>query len=103
MICLGRNEPFGLIPLEAAACGVPVVALKEGGYPETIIDGKSGYLVSSNPKHVAEKINYLLSNASKRVNMGVFAQKNAAKKWDWKARIKEIEKVLAEFKEDING
>lgn len=39
------NEPFGLVPVEAMSCGTPVLAYKNGGTAETIIDGKTGILV----------------------------------------------------------
>ncbi len=40
------DEDYGLTPLEAMACGKPVVATKEGGYLETVIDGYTGLLVA---------------------------------------------------------
>ncbi|OGV96419.1 hypothetical protein A2W24_04815 [Microgenomates group bacterium RBG_16_45_19] len=43
-LCLDKQEPFGLIPLESMACGTPVIAVKEGGYRETIRDGQTGWL-----------------------------------------------------------
>ncbi len=42
-----RPEPFGLVVIEAMACGTPVIAYKEGAMPELIEDGKTGFLVSS--------------------------------------------------------
>lgn len=42
-----RPEPFGLVVIEAMACGTPVIAFKEGSLPELIEDGKTGFLVSS--------------------------------------------------------
>jgi glycosyltransferase involved in cell wall biosynthesis len=39
-------EDFGLVPVEAQACGCPVVALSEGGAAETVVDGLTGVLVS---------------------------------------------------------
>jgi glycosyltransferase involved in cell wall biosynthesis len=38
-------EDFGIVPVEAQACGCPVVALAEGGAVETVVDGKTGVLV----------------------------------------------------------
>lgn len=40
------REPFGLVPVEAMSCGTPVVAFKNGGVGETVIDGKTGYLIN---------------------------------------------------------
>ncbi len=42
-----RPEPFGLVVIEAMACGTPVIAFKEGSMPELIEDGKTGFLVNS--------------------------------------------------------
>lgn len=40
------EEPFGLVMIEAMACGVPVVAYKKGAVPEVVIDGQTGFVVS---------------------------------------------------------
>lgn len=42
---LNWEEPFGLVPIEANACGVPVVAFARGAMPELIKDGLNGYLI----------------------------------------------------------
>ncbi|MBI2954020.1 MAG: glycosyltransferase, partial [Chloroflexi bacterium] len=39
------NEPFGLAPVEAMACGTPVVSFKNGAAPEIVVSGKTGFLV----------------------------------------------------------
>ncbi|MCL4374897.1 glycosyltransferase [Patescibacteria group bacterium] len=44
-----REEPFGLVPLEAMACGTPVVAFSQGALPEIMVDGVTGFLVNPAP------------------------------------------------------
>ncbi len=48
LICTAKDEDFGLTPAEAMASGKPVVAVDEGGFKETIVDGKTGLLVEAN-------------------------------------------------------
>ncbi len=56
-------EPFGITPLEAMACGTPVVGANVGGIKFTVRDGETGYLVpAKNPSALAERIAYLYQN-----------------------------------------
>jgi len=50
--CPSVYEPFGIINLEAMACGAPVVASATGGILEVVVDGETGYLVSFEPDSV---------------------------------------------------
>jgi len=96
VVCLANNEPFGLIPLEAMACGVPVIAVNEGGYKESIIDGKTGYLVPRDPKALAQKLEFLLANEKIRTKMGKNARLHIEKNWTWDKSINDLEKILLE-------
>jgi glycosyltransferase involved in cell wall biosynthesis len=53
-------EDFGIVPVESQACGTPVVALNDGGAPETVVDGQTGVLV---PEPTAEAFTAGLSRA----------------------------------------
>jgi glycosyltransferase involved in cell wall biosynthesis len=62
-------EPFGLVPLEAMACGTPVVAVKEGGVRESVIHNKTGILTQRDEHMFAHAFMGLLSNEEKISNM----------------------------------
>jgi glycosyltransferase involved in cell wall biosynthesis len=56
-------EPFGIVPLEAMACGTPVVASRTGGLQYTVKDGETGHLAEPrNYEDLARKINLALKN-----------------------------------------
>ncbi len=105
-------EPFGIINLEAMACGTPVVGSKVGGIPEIIVDGETGFLVpleyKSNvdfsPKDpekfqsfFAEKLNLLLTNLEYSKQMGVAARQRAKNIFGWRG----IAKQTADFYQEL--
>ncbi|MEY2592260.1 MAG: hypothetical protein QOJ67_4244, partial [Acidimicrobiaceae bacterium] len=63
-VAAARLEPFGLTPLESMAVGTPVLAVREGGYRETVIDGTNGILVDRNPAALAAGIEKVLELAA---------------------------------------
>lgn len=82
ILCLARNEPFGLLPLEAMSCGTPVIALKSGGHMESIIDEKTGFLIEDNIselKHAIDKI----FRKDRFLKMGIYARAYILNYWTW--------------------
>lgn len=70
-LLLSAKESFGLILLEAAACGVPSIGTRIGGIPEVIKDGVSGFLVDvGDVTSASEKAIQLLSNNALHQEMG---------------------------------
>jgi len=93
-VCTSEVEPFGLVPLESMACGTPVVAVKEGGFRESIIDGVTGFLVDRNPQLFAQKIKLLFKNQKLAQKMGKAARVYVKKEWSWEKHIEKLEKIL---------
>ncbi len=98
LVALNSNEPFGLIPLEAMACGIPVIAVDEGGYKESVVHEKTGYLIPRDYKKIIDKINFLLSHSNKRLKMGIEARKYVVNNWTWEKSVKSLGKIIAESK-----
>jgi UDP-glucose:(heptosyl)LPS alpha-1,3-glucosyltransferase len=76
-------EAFPLVPLEAAASGLPILATKVNGTEELIRDGYNGFFIKRNPLDIAEKIRILSEDKKLLKNMGRNARKTAEKySWD---------------------
>lgn len=58
-IFMARNEDYGLIPLEGMASGKPCIAANEGGCKETIVHGKTGFLIKPQEDEIINTINRL--------------------------------------------
>jgi glycosyltransferase involved in cell wall biosynthesis len=66
-----HNETFGLVNIEAMMFGLPVISTSEGGIPDIVQDGETGFIVDKqNPKKLAEKIKYLIENPDNAILMG---------------------------------
>lgn len=83
VIYLSKDEDFGIVPLEAMAYQRPVIGANEGGLLETIIDGKTGFLVEAAPKIVADKMRQLFMDRKTSEQMGRAGRLRAAEfSWD---------------------
>jgi len=77
-------ESFGLVAVEAMACGRPVIASRVGGLMTTISDGRTGYLIPWHcPEPFAERIDLVLGNSELRANLGRAARRSVLRfSWD---------------------
>jgi D-inositol-3-phosphate glycosyltransferase len=78
-------EPFGITPLEAMACGTPVIGSNVGGIKFTVEDGKTGFLVPpNNPAALALKVKTLVNNPLLMQEMKTASIQRVNKHFTWK-------------------
>jgi glycogen(starch) synthase len=78
-----RNEPFGIVVLEAWAAGKPVVATLAGGPREFIRHDVNGFLVDANPGGLAHGIGSLLANQDHCRSLGANGRRAVVEKFNW--------------------
>jgi len=93
------EEAFGISVVEAMACGLPVLASRNGGMVEIVLDHETGRLLP--PGDVPawqEAITGLLSHPATRSHMGQQARQRAEAEFTWAANARKIEQLLLERK-----
>ncbi len=84
VVCTPWYEPFGIVPLEAMACGVPVVAAAVGGLTDSVVDGVTGvHVPPRRPDAVAAAVRKLLSDAALRDAYGIAGSDRARCRYSW--------------------
>ena len=91
-----KNEDFGIVPVEAMACGKPVIAVNEGGVTETVVNGKSGFLVDADANKFSEKMSLLVKDI-KKYNVMSKAAVTRAKRFGMDIFNQKIKSVLNHF------
>jgi len=87
----GDYEGFGIVFLEASACGKPVIAGNYGGIADAVENGKSGYIINGTKiNNIIETLNILLQNSYLRTELGNYGLKRVRETFDWKFKSNEI-------------
>jgi D-inositol-3-phosphate glycosyltransferase len=92
-----RSESFGLVALEAAACGIPVVASAVGGLLTLVDDGETGYLIAGrDPSVFADRIRTILDDPALAASMSVRAA-DRARRYTWSFAAARLRRVYADL------
>jgi len=95
-----EHESFGLVPLEAMACGIPVIGTSSGGITEVVQHGVTGYLCEvGDIETMAKCAIQLLTNPQQAHDMGQEGRKRATNLFSKEQRVKEYEDLYAELLE----
>jgi phosphatidylinositol alpha-1,6-mannosyltransferase len=93
-----EQEGFGVVFLEAQACGVPVVAGRSGGSPEALVDGRTGVLVEGRDRTaVADALVGLLTDGDRRRAMGVAGRAWVERSWSWDTIVEGFARELSDL------
>jgi glycogen synthase len=110
-VCPSVYEPFGIINLEAMACGIPVAAAAVGGIPEVVVHGQTGLLVPIKPasrsdpepespedyaRSLAAAVNDLMRAPERRRAMGAAARRRVEAQFGWEAIARQTLSYYAE-------
>ena len=92
-----RNEPFGIVVLEAWAAGKPVIATHNGGPRDIITHNEDGFLVYDNPNSICWGVNQVFSNFAHAQWMGSRGRVKAAYGFSWDAIAERTEAIYHEL------
>jgi glycosyltransferase involved in cell wall biosynthesis len=80
-----------MAPLEAMACGTPVVAVGEGGVRETVLNNITGWVVQRDPHKFAKRLEALLEDDKTRLSMGQAGIDYVMSQWTWQRAVDRLE------------
>ncbi len=104
VVCTPWYEPFGIVPLEAMACGVPVIAAAVGGLTDTVLDGGTGlHVPPRDPVALAEAARVLLGDPAMRAAYGAAGARRVRRWYSWDRVAAQTEAVYARLTDGSPG
>jgi glycosyltransferase involved in cell wall biosynthesis len=92
-------EAFSLATIEAAACGLPIVASKINGAEDFVVPGDTGFFIEHEPEQIAAVLQPLIEDASARRRMGENARKVVEQRYTWDRVARLTEEAYLEYLE----
>jgi glycosyltransferase involved in cell wall biosynthesis len=100
----GRTEGLGMVLLEAAATGVPLIGSRSGGIPEVVLNGDTGWLVADrDDEDLARRLHELLAEAPMRRRMGRAARRHIEQNFDLGRQTERLEQHYRDAIEQFAG
>jgi colanic acid/amylovoran biosynthesis glycosyltransferase len=94
----GNQEGQGVVLLEAQAYGIPVIATRHGAFPDSLLDGQSGFLVpEKDVEALADKIEFLIANPQMWPQLGRTGRRFIEEQFDAAILNKRLEEIYAEL------
>jgi glycosyltransferase involved in cell wall biosynthesis len=92
-------EAFSLATIEAAACGLPIVATEINGTEDFVVPGETGFFIRHDVEHIAGTLGKLLEHDSERRRMGVNARRLVEQSYTWDRVAQQTEEAYLEYLE----
>jgi glycosyltransferase involved in cell wall biosynthesis len=84
LVSLAADEPFAMTPVQAMACGIPVIATAAGAQRDAVIHGTTGLIVApTDPELLAGRLRQLLAAPMQREGYGIAAASRAKARYSW--------------------
>jgi glycosyltransferase involved in cell wall biosynthesis len=96
LACAQIGEPFGLIALEAMAACTPVVAVRDGGFRETVEDGVTGLLVERDARELGAALRRVIADPDLARELGAHGRERVLSRWTWEATARQFDDLLDE-------
>ncbi|MBG6182468.1 glycosyltransferase involved in cell wall biosynthesis [Arthrobacter sp. CAN_A214] len=94
VVCAPWYEPFGIVPLEAMGCGVPVVAAAVGGLVDTVVDGRTGlHVPPRDPAAIAGAVAEILADPEWAAGLGRNGYRRVRARYSWSRIAADTEKA----------